>query len=92
MVTVISRYVVADGHVPAVRQLLARNAAASRAQPGCLEFSVYQQLDDPRARARPRLKNTGEARTSSTSSKSRWFRFWPNASGAGWIHARNDRC
>ncbi len=49
MVTVIARYVVRDSHVSTVTQLLAKNAAATRAEPACLEFSVYQQLDDPQA-------------------------------------------
>jgi quinol monooxygenase YgiN len=30
-------------------RLLRKNAQASRAEPGCLEFSVYQEIDDPRA-------------------------------------------
>jgi quinol monooxygenase YgiN len=30
-------------------RLQRKNADASRAEPGCLEFSVYQEIDDPRA-------------------------------------------
>ena len=46
---VVARYVVSEGHDSTVAQLLRKNAQASRAEPGCLEFSVYQEIDDPRA-------------------------------------------
>ena len=49
MLIVVARYVVADGHESRVAGLLRKNAEASRAEPGCLEFSVYQEIDDPRA-------------------------------------------
>jgi quinol monooxygenase YgiN len=49
MLTVVARYVVSEGHDPAVARLLRKNAEASRGEPGCLEFSVYQEIDDPRA-------------------------------------------
>jgi quinol monooxygenase YgiN len=49
MLTVIARYVVSGGHESTVARLLRKNAEASRAEPGCLEFSVYQEIDDPRA-------------------------------------------
>ena len=38
-----------EGHESKVARLLRKNAEASRAEPGCLEFSVYQEIDDPRA-------------------------------------------
>jgi len=49
MLIVVARYVVAEGHESTVARLLHKNAEASRAEPGCLEFSVYQEIDDPRA-------------------------------------------
>ena len=49
MLTVVARYVVTEGHEAAVAELLRENAEASRAEPGCLEFSVYQAIDDARA-------------------------------------------
>ncbi|HEX6577113.1 MAG TPA: putative quinol monooxygenase [Jiangellaceae bacterium] len=49
MLIVVARYVVAEGHESTVRRLLRENAEASRAEPGCLEFSVYQEIDDPLA-------------------------------------------
>jgi quinol monooxygenase YgiN len=49
MLIVVARYVVAEGYESAVARLLRTNAEASRAEPGCLEFSVYQQIDDRRA-------------------------------------------
>ena len=49
MLTVIARYVVSEGHESTVARLLRENAEASRAETGCLEFSVYQEIDDPGA-------------------------------------------
>jgi quinol monooxygenase YgiN len=49
MLTVVARYVVSEGQESTVARLLRKNAEASRAEPGCLEFSVYQEIDDPRA-------------------------------------------
>jgi quinol monooxygenase YgiN len=49
MLTVVARYVVSEGQEPTVARLLGQNAEASRAEPGCLEFSVYRDIDDPRA-------------------------------------------
>ena len=49
MLIVDARYVVAEGHESRVAGLLRKNAEASRAEPGCLEFSVYQEIDYPRA-------------------------------------------
>ena len=49
MLIVIARYVVGEGHESTVARLLLMNAEASRAEPGCLEFSVYQEIDVPRA-------------------------------------------
>jgi quinol monooxygenase YgiN len=48
MLIVVARYLVTDGHESGVARLLRRNAEASRAEPGCLEFSVYQEIDNPR--------------------------------------------
>src|SRR4051812_22144476 len=47
MLTVVARYVVSEGHDSTVARLLRKNAEASRNEPGCLEFSVYQEIDDP---------------------------------------------
>lgn len=49
MLIVIARYVATEGHDATVAALLRRNAEASRAEAGCLEFSVYQEIDDPQA-------------------------------------------
>lgn len=49
MLIVVARYLVTEGHESAVIRLLRKNAEAGRAEPGCLEFSVYQEIDDPRA-------------------------------------------
>jgi quinol monooxygenase YgiN len=48
MLIVIARYLVTDGHESRVTRLLRNNAEASRAEPGCLEFSVYREIDNPR--------------------------------------------
>ena len=37
----------AAGAADAVRQLLTRHAAASRAEPGCLQFDAHQGIDTP---------------------------------------------
>ena len=47
MLIVVARYVVTEGHESRVAGLLRENAKASPAEPGCLEFSVYQEIDDP---------------------------------------------
>ena len=49
MLIVVARYSVTEGQEASVLRLLRRNAEASRAEPGCLEFSVYQEIDHPRA-------------------------------------------
>ena len=49
MLIVVARYLVSEGHESTVARLLRKNAEASRAEPGCLEFSVYQEIDHPRA-------------------------------------------
>ena len=49
MLIVVARYLVTAGHESAVAELLGENATASRAEPGCLEFTVYHAIDDPRA-------------------------------------------
>ncbi len=48
MLIVVARYLVTAGHESTVVHLLRKNAEASRTEPGCLEFSVYQEIDDPR--------------------------------------------
>ena len=48
MLIVVAQYLVGEGHEATVAPLLEANAEASRAEPGCLEFSVYQAIDDPR--------------------------------------------
>jgi len=35
------------GAADAVRELLTRHAAASRAEPGCLQFDAHQGIDNP---------------------------------------------
>jgi len=46
---VVAQYVVTEGHEATVAGLLRENAEASLAEPGCLEFTVYQATGDPRA-------------------------------------------
>jgi quinol monooxygenase YgiN len=43
MITVITHYTAAGRAADAVRQLLARHAAASRAEPGCLQFDARSE-------------------------------------------------
>jgi quinol monooxygenase YgiN len=47
MITVIAHDTAAAGAADTVRQLLARHAAASRAEPGCLQFDAHQGIDSP---------------------------------------------
>ena len=47
MITVIAHDTAAAGAADAVRQLLARHAAASPAEPGCLQFDARQGIDNP---------------------------------------------
>ena len=47
MITVMVRDTAACSAADAVRQLLARQAAASRAEPGCLQFDAHQGIDNP---------------------------------------------
>jgi hypothetical protein len=47
MITVIAHYTAAAGAADAVWQLLARHAAAPRAEPGCLQFDAHQGIDNP---------------------------------------------
>ena len=47
MITVIAHYTAAAGAADAVRQLLAGHAAASRDEPGCLQFDAHQGIDNP---------------------------------------------
>jgi autoinducer 2-degrading protein len=47
---VLARYVLSEGHDATVARVLRKkNAQATRAEAGCLQFSVYQHIDDPRA-------------------------------------------
>jgi quinol monooxygenase YgiN len=48
MLVVVARYVVIEGYESTVARLLRQNAKASRAEPECLEFSVYEDIDNPR--------------------------------------------
>ena len=48
MLIVVARYVVAEGQENTVLSLLRLNAEASRREPGCVEFSVLQDVSDPR--------------------------------------------
>ncbi len=48
MLIVIARYLVTEGHESVVARLLRQNAEASRTEPGCLEFTVFQEIDDAR--------------------------------------------
>jgi quinol monooxygenase YgiN len=45
---VIARWVATNGAQAAVRKALTPLAAASRAEPGCLEYRVHQSHDDAR--------------------------------------------
>ena len=47
MITVIAHYTAASGAADVVRGLLARHAAASRSEPGCLQFDAHQGSDNP---------------------------------------------
>ena len=48
MLIVVAQYVVKQGRHDTVVRLMRSNAEASLQEPGCLEFSVYQDVDDPR--------------------------------------------
>jgi quinol monooxygenase YgiN len=50
MFIVVARYKVSEGQDPKeVARLLRKDKEASEGtEPGCLEFSVYQEIDDPR--------------------------------------------
>jgi quinol monooxygenase YgiN len=41
-ITLVVRYLAADGNAAAVADLLGQHASASRAEPGCAEFTVLQ--------------------------------------------------
>ena len=49
MLIVLARYVLSEGHDATVARVLPKNAQATRAEAGCLQFSVYQKIDHPRA-------------------------------------------
>ena len=48
MLIVVAQYIVKEGREDTVVRLMRSNAEASRHEPDCLEFSVYQDVDDPR--------------------------------------------
>ncbi len=45
---VIATWVAREGEEEAVAQILRENAAASNAEPGCIEFTVYREKEEPR--------------------------------------------
>ena len=45
---VIATWVAKDGEEEHVARILRENAAASEAEPGCREFKVYREKDQPR--------------------------------------------
>lgn len=47
MLIVIAQYLTKPGAADEVAQVLRRHAADSRAEPGCLEFTVHQSVDSP---------------------------------------------
>jgi quinol monooxygenase YgiN len=47
MVTVIAHYVAKPGTADDIAATLAQHVAATRAEPGCLEFSACRDVDDP---------------------------------------------
>ena len=49
MLVVVARYLVRGGQEQIVESLLGENAVASRTEPGCLEFTVFRAIDEPRA-------------------------------------------
>lgn len=47
MITVIAHYRTHPDKVGEVRALLARHSRASNAEPGCIQFTAYQDAEDP---------------------------------------------
>ena len=47
MLTVIAEYQARSGQGAEIAAVLARHVAATRAEPGCVTFSAYQDPDDP---------------------------------------------
>ena len=47
MLIVIAQYVTKSGAAEEVARILRRHVADSRAEPGCLEFTVHQSVDSP---------------------------------------------
>jgi quinol monooxygenase YgiN len=47
MVIVIARYRARDGEGDAVAATLVRHVAATRAEPGCVQFDACRSIDDP---------------------------------------------
>jgi quinol monooxygenase YgiN len=48
MLIVVAQYIVKEGQEDTVVRLMRSNAEASRREPDCLEFSVYQDVEHPR--------------------------------------------
>jgi autoinducer 2-degrading protein len=46
--TVIATWVAREGHEDAVAELLRANSEASRAEPGCRDFTVLREVGEPR--------------------------------------------
>ena len=88
MITVIAHYTAAAGAADAVRQLLVRHAAASRAEPGCLQFDAHQGIDSPDEFAlvegdesQAASRSIGGHRTSGATSRPNWSRCLPREAG-----------
>ena len=88
MITVIAHYTAAAGAADAVRQLLARHAAASRAEPGCLQFDAHQGIDNPTSSRswnatsrKPPSRSIGGHRTSGATSRPNSSRCSPREAG-----------
>jgi len=88
MITVIAHYTAAAGAADAVRQLLARHAAASRDEPGCLQFDAHQGIDSPdefalveRYESQAASRSIGGHRTSGATARPNWSRCSPREAG-----------
>jgi hypothetical protein len=81
MITVIAHYTAAAGAADAVRQLLARHAAASRAEPGCLQFDPDELAFVERDESHPPSRSIGGHRTSGPTSRPNWPRCSPREAG-----------
>ncbi len=47
MVTVIGRYRALPGHAEEIADVLAEHVAATRAEPGCVQFVAYRESEEP---------------------------------------------